>query len=72
MRDLVSVAPSQVVQKVNQFIREERIDVEKWDNREFGDDSSVFSLHRLAAEIYHLGLDDGWRAHIEESSLGPK
>ena len=56
------IEPVQVVDLVERYVAEQRLDVEKFENRSLLDDSGVFSLHLLAAEVYALAWDDATRA----------
>lgn len=51
--------PLEVVQRVEDYVRSELGDSEKYSNRSPLDESGVWSLHALAAEIYALGWRDG-------------
>lgn len=51
--------PLQLVQSIELWIDKEFADAEKWDNRDLLDDSGVFTLYRLAAEIYAAGFAAG-------------
>jgi hypothetical protein len=66
----VTPSPADVADMVNQYIYGELSDTEKYDNREPLDDSGRYALHRLAADIYARGFDDGHRvAGIERRKL---
>jgi hypothetical protein len=54
-----SIEPQAVVLLVEDYVRSEISDAEKFSNREPLDESGVFSLHRLAASIYASGFRDG-------------
>jgi hypothetical protein len=53
------VEPLEVAERVERYVDRELTDARKYDNRAPLDDSGVWSLHRLAAEIYALGFDAG-------------
>ena len=53
------VMPVQVAQLVNGYAASELADSRKYSNRQPLDDSGIFSLHRLAAEIYAAGFTAG-------------
>ena len=53
------VEPMVVVDLVEQYLSKELHDAEKYDNRELLDESGIYSLHALAAEIYSRGFQDG-------------
>jgi hypothetical protein len=59
-------SPADVAHMVNEYLSIELSDVEKYDNRELLDESGRYSLHRLAAEIYARGFDDGYRVSTAE------
>ncbi len=54
--------PTSVIESVREFVRKARVDAETYENVERLNDSQVYSLHRLAGEIYAVGWDDGHRA----------
>ena len=56
------IEPAEIVQLVEDFVEREHHDNTKYDNRTPLDDSGVFSLHRLAAEVYAAGYHDGEQA----------
>lgn len=62
MPDYPIVEPAEIVQLVEAFVESEHRDAAKYANRTPLDDSGVFTLHRLAAEIYAAGYRDGERA----------
>lgn len=59
------ILPAQLVQAVEMWVDRELDAAEKYDNREPLDESGIFSLHRLAAEVYAAGFEDGDRAATE-------
>lgn len=56
------IEPTDIVELVEHHIDGERADVRNYDNREFLDESGVFGLHRLAADIYARGYEAGERS----------
>ncbi len=54
--------PASIIESVRVFVRKARLDAENYENVELLNDSQVYSLHRLAGEIYATGWDDGHRA----------
>lgn len=59
--------PIDVVRSVRDFVRKARKDAEQYDNVELLDDSQVYSLHRLAAEVYAAGWSAGHYVGSEEA-----
>lgn len=57
--------PATVASMVEQYVYGELADAEKYDNRTPLDESGIYSLHRLAAEIYAVGWRDGDAAGSE-------
>lgn len=53
--------PPKVAMEVEEYVRSELNDHERFSNREPLDDSGVYSLHILAARIYAMGQEDGER-----------
>jgi hypothetical protein len=51
--------PRDVIQMIDDFIDAEHHDAIRWDNRSVLDESGVLGLHRLAAHIYAIGVQDG-------------
>lgn len=66
MRDMFPV-PIDVVQEVERYVESELADAVKFDNREPLDDSGVFSLHRVVAQAYARGFDDGEQVADEKA-----
>lgn len=64
MTDLQPV-PLRIAQVVNQHIRAERDNIERFDNRGHLDESGVWSLHALARAIYAAGWTDGYQTSAE-------
>lgn len=58
----MSVEPKRIVELVEGFVNDEHDDDRKYTNRTPLDESGVWTLHQLAAEIYALGFQDGVRA----------
>jgi len=56
-----SVEPKAVVDLVEEFVDDEHRDAGKWANRTPLDESGVFALHRMAADIYAAGFEEGER-----------
>lgn len=56
------IEPAAVVQAVDRYVRNELHDARHYDNRSPLDESGVYSLHLLAAEIYALAWDEATRA----------
>lgn len=61
------IATDAVVQLVEEYVRSELSDYGKYTNRTAFDDSGVFSLHRVAAQIYAHGFNDGERIAMEKA-----
>lgn len=55
------VVPDAVVQAVEHYVYSELADREKYDNRAPLDESGIWSLHALAADIYAQGFEAGER-----------
>ena len=56
------IEPREVVELVDSYVDEELHDRQKYTNREPLDESGVYSLHLLAADIYALGYSAGEQA----------
>lgn len=56
------IEPREIVDLVEDYVRRELADVEKYSNRTPLDDSGIYSLHRLAAAIYADGFQAGEQA----------
>lgn len=67
MRD--SIVTPDVVQQVDEYIRSETVQVQKYDNRAPFDESGIFSLHLLAAQIFAKGYELG-QSTAEERHRG--
>jgi len=57
----MSVEPKAITDLVETFVNDEHEDDRKYENRTPLDESGVWSLHQLAAEIFALGFDEGTR-----------
>ena len=53
------IVTPEVVRLVDEYVSAELADAKKYSNSTPLDESGVFSLHRLAAEIYAHGYSDG-------------
>lgn len=62
------IEPASVVQMVEEYAYKELSDAEKYDNREPLDESGIYSLHMLAAQVYAAGFEDGERAATQRES----
>lgn len=56
------ILPESLVELVENFVDSEQRNADTFSNREVLDESGVYSLHTLAAEIYAAGWVDGERA----------
>lgn len=61
------IEPPAVIDLVEQYIDTELHQAEKSSNRMPLDDSGCWSLHRLAADIYARGHEDGQRTESERA-----
>lgn len=59
MDEASRVEPRDVVDMVERYVDKAHRDAAKYSNSELLDDSGVWSLHKLAAEIYAAGYRDG-------------
>lgn len=59
----MSVEPKEIAALIEAFVSDEHASVRKYENRELLDESSVWTLHQLAADIYEAGFDEGTRTH---------
>jgi hypothetical protein len=57
----MSVEPKAIVDLVETFVNDEHYDDRKYENRTPLDESGVWSLHQLAADIYAAGFEEGVR-----------
>ena len=53
------IEPREVAEAVERYVAEELANVAKYENRKPLDDSAVWSLHRLAANLFALGFEAG-------------
>ena len=56
------IEPASVVQTVERYVDAELADVNKYENRSLLDESGIYSLHLLAADIYQAVEDAGFSA----------
>lgn len=61
-RHLLPIEPQPVVEAVDEWVRKELADARKYDNRTLLDESGIYTLHALAADIYALAWDEATRA----------
>lgn len=61
MGDRNRIVTPAVTQAVERYVGKELRDAEQYDNREPLDDSGVWSLHALAADIYAMAWEDAER-----------
>lgn len=59
------IEPSEVVRAVEAYVGKELSDARQYSNREPLDESGIWSLHRLAAEVYAMGYAAGEMAESE-------
>lgn len=59
------ILPLRLVGDVERYIESQLADAEKYDNRHPLDESGIWSLHALAAEIYSAGWADGEATEAE-------
>jgi len=57
----VAVEPRAIANLVETFVNDEYEDDRKYENRTPLDESGVWTLHQLAAEIYAAGFEEGLR-----------
>jgi len=57
----MAVEPNKIVDLVEGFVNDEYSDDSKYENRTPLDESGIWSLHQLAAEIYAAGFAEGVR-----------
>jgi len=60
-----AIEPTQIAALVETFVNDEFDDDRKYTNRTPLDESGVWTLHQVAAEIYALGFADGVRTEEE-------
>ena len=58
----VKIEPESIAQAVDLFVDKHLRDVAKYENRTTLDESAVWELHDLAAEIYATAWEDATRA----------
>ncbi|MEJ7648679.1 MAG: hypothetical protein WKF57_06560 [Nakamurella sp.] len=56
------ILPAQQIEEVDRVIDGLIRDAARYDNSELLDESQCWSLHKLAAELYAAGFEDGQRA----------
>jgi hypothetical protein len=61
------IEPLPVVHLIEEYLSHELAQCQQFENRTPLDDSGIWSLHRLAAEIYGLGFNDGEWVEAERS-----
>lgn len=61
------ILPLALIEAVDRYVESELADAAKYDNRQPFDESGVWSLHRLAAEVYAAGWADGEAAEGERA-----
>jgi hypothetical protein len=54
-----AIEPREVAEAVERYVERELADAAKYDNRTPLDDCGVWSLHRLAANVFALGFEAG-------------
>lgn len=62
---VVRILTAEVVQMVEEYVYKELSDAEKYENRSPLDESGIWSLHALAAEIYAAAFGPKMSARIE-------
>lgn len=62
------IEPREVVAAVEAYVSSELSDASRYTNRSLLDESGVWSLHRLAADVYALGWEAGERAQAERDN----
>lgn len=62
------ILPNDLISAVDLYAEKELSDADKYTNREPLDDSGIWSLHQLAAQIYARGWSDGERAEATRST----
>lgn len=61
MSNLIPIRPYEVVSAVDRYVDKAIKDAVKYENSALLDESGVYSLHLLAAEIFAMGYDQGYR-----------
>lgn len=59
------IVTTDVVLAVEEYVESELRDTEKYINRTPLDDTGIWSLHALAAQLYAMGFEDGQRVEAE-------
>jgi hypothetical protein len=59
------IEPKAIAELVEDYVSDEYADVRKFDNRALLDESGIWTLHQMAADIYAAGFRDG--AFTEET-----
>lgn len=67
MSETTRIEPNEVVHLVESYVGSELASSAKYDNKTPLDEDGIFTLHRLAAEIYAIGYRDGEMAQINKS-----
>lgn len=67
MADHTAIEPAEVVQLVERYVEHELSDAARFTNSTPLDESGIFGLHRLAAQIYAAGWRDGERSTVERA-----
>ncbi|ORI13454.1 hypothetical protein [Rhodococcus sp. 1168] len=53
------IEPNDVVRLIEEYIEDEHVSAEKWENRTPLDEAGISHLHSVAAEVYALGFHGG-------------
>lgn len=61
------IEPEPVVQAVEQYVSGEHRAADQYDNKTPLDESGIYDLHTLAAQVYAMGWDDGERAAMRKA-----
>lgn len=67
MADRNRIEPPEVVAEVEAFVSKTLHDAEAFDNSEPLDESNIWSLHAMAADIYAMGWKAGEAAAAEKA-----
>ena len=67
----MTVEPKAIAELVESFVNDEHEDARKYSNRTLLDESAVWTLHQLAADIYAAGFDAGSRT-VEARERGTR
>ncbi|MCX2931358.1 hypothetical protein ORI20_13825 [Mycobacterium sp. CVI_P3] len=68
MKNAIIPVPGEIVDLVDEYVRKQLDDAKQYDNRSPLDESGIFSLHRLASEIYAAGFEAGVRVEGARAS----